>query len=65
MYADYRKTSVANAKRMRDEFFAKAAVDPDTVKGLDALMVEGVNFKYIAKPLMAEELKEFVQVPLK
>jgi NitT/TauT family transport system substrate-binding protein len=65
MYADYRKTSVANAKRMRDEFFSKAAVDPDTVKGLDGLLAEAVNFKYIAKPLTADELKEFVQVPLK
>jgi NitT/TauT family transport system substrate-binding protein len=65
MYADYRKTSVANAKRMRDEFFAKAAVDPDTVKGMDALMVEAVKFKYLAKPLTPEELKEFVQVPLR
>jgi NitT/TauT family transport system substrate-binding protein len=65
MYADYRKTSLRNATRMRDEFFAKSALDPDTVKGMDALMVEGVNFKYLAKPLTAEELREFVQVPLR
>jgi ABC-type nitrate/sulfonate/bicarbonate transport system substrate-binding protein len=65
MYADYRKTSLRNAKRMRDEFFAKSALDPDTVKGMDALMVEGVNFKYLAKPLTADELREFVQVPLR
>jgi len=65
MYADYRKTSVANAKRMRDEFFPKSALDPDAVKGLDALMLEGVNFKYFAKPLTSDELKEFVQVPLR
>jgi NitT/TauT family transport system substrate-binding protein len=65
MYANYRKTSLRNATRMRDEFFAKSALDPDTVKGMDALMVEGVNFKYLAKPLTAEELREFVQVPLR
>jgi NitT/TauT family transport system substrate-binding protein len=65
MYADYRKTSLRNATRMRDEFFAKSALDPDTVKGVDALMVEGVNFKYLAKPLTADELREFVQVPLR
>ncbi|MET0630079.1 MAG: ABC transporter substrate-binding protein [Xanthobacteraceae bacterium] len=65
MYADYRKTSLRNATRMRDEFFAKSALDPDTVKGMDALMVEGVNFKYLAKPLTADELREFVQVPLR
>ena len=65
MYADYRKTSLRNATRMRDEFFAKSALDPDSVKGMDALMVEGVNFKYLAKPLTPEELREFVQVPLR
>jgi NitT/TauT family transport system substrate-binding protein len=65
MYADYRKTSLRNAARMRDEFFAKSALDPDSVKGMDALLVEGVNFKYLAKPLTPEELREFVQAPLR
>jgi NitT/TauT family transport system substrate-binding protein len=65
MYADYRKTSVANAKRMRDEFFAKAAIDPDTVKGMDALMAEAVRFKYLPAPLTPSELAELVQVPLR
>jgi NitT/TauT family transport system substrate-binding protein len=65
MYADYRKTSLRNATRMRDEFFAKTALDPDTVRGMDALMVEAVNFKYLQKPLTADELREFVQVPLR
>ena len=65
MYADYRKTSLRNAARMRDEFFAKSALDPDSVKGMDTLMVEGVNFKYLAKLLTPEELREFVQVPLR
>ena len=50
---------------MRDEFFAKSALDPDTVKGMDALMVEAVNFKYLQKPLTADELRELVQVPLR
>jgi len=65
MYADYRKTSVANARRLRDEFFAKSALDVDTVKGLDQLMVEAVNFKYLPAPLAPAELAELVQVPLR
>ena len=64
-YADYRKTSIANAKRLRDEFFAKSALDPDTVKGMEALMAEAVNFKYMAAPLAPAELAELVQVPLR
>jgi NitT/TauT family transport system substrate-binding protein len=65
MYADYRKTSVANAQRLRDEFFAKSALDVDTVKGLDQLMAEAVNFKYLPAPLAPAELAELVQVPLR
>jgi NitT/TauT family transport system substrate-binding protein len=65
MYAAYRKTSVAYAKRLRDEFFAKSALDADTVKGLDQLMVEAVSFKYLPAPLTQAELAELVQVPLK
>jgi len=65
MYADYRKTSVANAKRMRDEFFVKGGIDPDTVKGMDQLMAEAMSFKYLAAPLTPAELAELVQVPLK
>ena len=65
MYADYRKTSLRNATRMRDEFFSRAAVDPDSVKGLDALMVDAVTYKYMDKPLTPAEVAEFVQVPLK
>jgi len=65
MYAAYRKTSVASAKRLRDEFFAKSALDPDTVKGLDQLMTEAVNFKYLPAPLSPADPAELVQVPLK
>jgi NitT/TauT family transport system substrate-binding protein len=65
MYAAYRKTSVAYAKRLRDEFFAKSALDADTVKGLDQLMAEAVRFKYLPAPLTQAELAELVQVPLK
>jgi NitT/TauT family transport system substrate-binding protein len=64
-YAAYRKTSIANAKRLRDEFFAKAALDPDTVKGLAQLMVEAVNFKYQPLPLTPAQVAELVQVPLR
>jgi NitT/TauT family transport system substrate-binding protein len=64
-YADYRKTSIANAKRLRDEFFAKSALDPDTVKGMDQLLLEAVNFKYLPVPLASAELAELVQVPLR
>ena len=60
MYADF-----ANARRLRDEFFARSALDPDIVRGLDQLMAEAVNFRYLQAPLAAGDFAELVQVPLK
>ena len=39
----FRKTTLRNATRLRDEFFAKSALDPSTVKGMDGLMTEAVE----------------------
>jgi NitT/TauT family transport system substrate-binding protein len=64
-YVAFRKTTPRNAIRLRDEFFAKSALDPNSVKGMDGLMAEAVNLKFMARPLTAAELAEFVQVPLK
>ena len=47
------------------EFFAKSALDPSTVKGMDGLMTEAVNLKFMTRVLTPTELAEFVQVPLK
>jgi NitT/TauT family transport system substrate-binding protein len=64
-YVAFRKTTLRNATRLRDEFFDKSALDPSTVKGMDGLMTEAVNLKFMARVLTPEELTEFVQVPLK
>jgi ABC-type nitrate/sulfonate/bicarbonate transport system substrate-binding protein len=64
-YVAFRKTTPRNAARLRDEFFAKSALDPNTVKGMDALMTEAVNLKFMPRVLTTTELAEFVQVPLR
>ena len=64
-YVAFRKTTPRNATRLRDEFFAKSALDPNTVKGMDALMTEAVNLKFMPRVLTTTELAEFVQVPLR
>ena len=64
-YIAFRKTTPRNATRLRDEFFPKSALDPNTVKGIDGLMAEAVNLKYMSRVLTTTELAEFVQVPLK
>jgi NitT/TauT family transport system substrate-binding protein len=62
-YAEFAKTSDAQAKRIRDEFFPKALIDPDKVTGLDKLMEDAVSFKTIAVPLTKEQQDALVQIP--
>ncbi len=50
------------AKRVRDDFFPKALINPDEIKGLDSLMKEAVELKFISEPLKAEQLKELIQI---
>ena len=64
-YVAFRKTTPRNATRLGDEFFPKSALDPNIVKGMDGLMTEAVNLKYMSRVLTPAELAEFVQVPLK
>ena len=54
---------MATAKRTRDGFFPKAAVDPDKVIGLDQIVQDAVVLKYTATPLTKEQLAELIQIP--
>jgi len=62
-YADFVGISVATAKRTRDGFFPKAAVDPDAVVGLDQITQDAVTLKYTAAQLTKEQLAELIQIP--
>jgi NitT/TauT family transport system substrate-binding protein len=62
-YADFVGISVAMAKRTRDDFFPKAAVDPDRVVGLDTIVPDAVTLKYTAAPMTKEQLAELIQIP--
>ncbi len=59
-YAAFAGVSPEVAKRTRDEFFPKAALDPDHLSGLDGVMADGVRFKFLAAPLTAEQLSQTV-----
>ena len=48
--------------RTRDEFFPKAAIDPDRVVGLDAIVKDAVDLKFTATPLTKEQIAELVQI---
>jgi len=63
IFADYGKISERLATRIRDEFLPKAALQPDEVKGIDAIMSDAVEFKFMAAPLTKEQIAEAIQIP--
>jgi NitT/TauT family transport system substrate-binding protein len=62
-YADFVAIPLATAKRTRDDFFPKSAVDPDKVVGLDVIVQDAVALKYTTAPLAKEQLAELIQIP--
>src|SRR4029079_14387681 len=64
-YAEFNKMPEAMAKPVRDDFFPKALIAPDEIKGLDSLLAEAVTLKFITEPLKPEQIKELIQVPFK
>jgi len=62
-YADFVDISIDMARRTRDEFFPRAAVDPDRIVGLDTIVPDAVALKFTAAPLTKEQLAELIQIP--
>ncbi|HEY3180427.1 MAG TPA: ABC transporter substrate-binding protein [Casimicrobiaceae bacterium] len=62
-YADFVGIPEAIAKRTRDGFFPKEAINPDRVVGLDTIVNDAVALKYTAAPLTKEQLNELIQIP--
>jgi NitT/TauT family transport system substrate-binding protein len=62
-YAEFVKVPEVLARQVRDDYFPKSLVDPDAVKGLDGLMKEAVNLKFIGEPLTQKQLDELIQIP--
>ena len=62
-YADFVGIPLEIAKRTRDGFFPKAALDPDRVVGLETIVPDAVALKYTAAPLTKEQLDTLIQIP--
>ena len=62
-YAEFVGIPIEMAKRTRDEFFPRAAVDPDRIVGLDTIVPDAVALKFTATPLTKEQLAELIQIP--
>jgi NitT/TauT family transport system substrate-binding protein len=62
-YAEFASITEAKAKRIRDDYFPKVVLSPDKIVGLDLIMPEAVNLKFIPAPLTREQLNELIQIP--
>jgi NitT/TauT family transport system substrate-binding protein len=63
IYAEFVGISVDMAKRVRNDFFPRASVDPDKIVGLDTIVPDAVALKYTATQLSKEQLAELIQIP--
>jgi NitT/TauT family transport system substrate-binding protein len=62
-YSEFLNISDVLAKRSRDDFFPKAALMPDKIVGLDAMMPDAIQMKYLTAPLTKEQIAELIQIP--
>jgi NitT/TauT family transport system substrate-binding protein len=62
-YAEWLGISEAKAKRTRDDYFPKKAVDPDKITGLDTIVKDAVDLKFTATQLTTAQLAELIQIP--
>ena len=51
IYSEWLNISEAKAKRTRDEFFPRSAVEPDKITGLDSIVKDAVALKFTAAEL--------------
>ncbi len=57
------KITEAKAKRTRDDFFPRAAVEPDKIVGLDRIEKDAVALKFTPTELTKAQLDDLIQIP--
>lgn len=63
VYAAWLNIPEATARRTRDQFFPKAAIDPDRIVGLETIVNDAVELKFTDRPLTRAQLDELIQIP--
>ncbi|CAM5763481.1 ABC transporter substrate-binding protein [Bosea minatitlanensis] len=63
VYAEFVGVPLEIAKRTRDEFFPKEALNPDRIFGLETIVNDAVTLKYTAQPLTQAQLDTLIQIP--
>jgi NitT/TauT family transport system substrate-binding protein len=62
VYKEYSGLPDTIVRRVRD-LIPKEALSPDHIVGMDQILAEAVNLKFIATPPSAEQMRGFVQIP--
>ena len=62
-YADFVGIPLAVARRTRDQFFPRAAIDPDRIAGLDRIVEDAAALEFTPAALSAAQLAELIRIP--
>jgi len=62
IFSDYSGLPEKVARRV-PQLFPKETLAPDRVVGIDQIMAEAVQNKFIANPLTATQVNELIQIP--
>jgi NitT/TauT family transport system substrate-binding protein len=62
-YADFMGIGETTMRRARDEFYPKAALDPDVILGIDAINADAVRLRYMPALLTRDQLTELIRIP--
>jgi NitT/TauT family transport system substrate-binding protein len=62
-FAEFANVSEDIARRTRDNFFPKEALDPDQVLGLERSIPLAIELRYLGEPLSDDQLNELIQIP--
>jgi NitT/TauT family transport system substrate-binding protein len=63
MYEDYAKVPAKHMAKWRDQYFPKATLWPDEIKGLNLVMADAQKNKFISAPLSDALIAEMIQIP--
>jgi NitT/TauT family transport system substrate-binding protein len=62
-YAETIKQPESLVVLQRDQYNPKEALSPDKLSDLDQVMADGIDMKFLDKPLTREQLAELFQIP--
>jgi NitT/TauT family transport system substrate-binding protein len=64
-YKDFSSIDEELARKAMAEFYPKQSLDPYRIDGLDGVIADAIELKFLAAPLSNEQLAELFQVPAK